>query len=942
MSKINFINLHCHSTYSTFDAIGYPNEYIDSAIENGMSSIALTDHGNMSALPHQIFYSKKLKSEGKIFKPIFGIESYFIPSVSDWKILKQSLSENKKQKAKEEDEYAGTVVEDEVESKRKKINPLNKRSHLVLLAQNKKGLSNLFKLVSESFKPGNFYKFPRMDYELLEKYNEGIIALSACLGGKLAGDYFDNKENGIDACLQAMRVTTERMMHIFDNGRWFGELQWNAIPEQHEVNQLIIQLSKEYDFKLVSTADCHYPKQHLWKDRMLYKYLRPNTHSKNAFLAKNAEIKTLPTSVDEIGYELYPKNGNQMMDAYEKYSSFVGAKYDTDVVLESILNTHEIVFGMVEDFSLDMEVQLPDFVVPKGKSDNEALREKTYEGFNRINFVSEEQKELYKKRIETELGVVEDRKFSRYFLTMKAIADKSNAIQLTGTGRGSAAGSLVSYLLNITQVDPIRWNLMFERFLRSDSTDYPDIDTDHASNEKIKQALVEMWGEDNVVSISNWNTLQLKSLIKDISKFYNIPFQEVNLVTIAMMKEATPKAKAIKGMSAGVYTPTFDEVMEHSKTLQNFLQQYPTVKTHVHNLMNQIRSCSRHAAGVLISSNLPSRMPLIYSGGVRQSPWSEGQNIRHLEPLGFIKFDILGLGTLRMFENAIKQVLKKENNQEPSFDDIKNFYITKLHPDVIDFDDQKVYKNVFHKGKWCGVFQFDSSSGMQSFTKKVKPKNLEELSILNATWRPAILEAKVHTKFLETRKNPEKVFYENDIFKEVLSSTNGFLIYQEQLATLAHKLGKDISLNDANLLRKVLTKKGTGKETEVKNKFHDKFIEGCIEKEISNESAEKWWQDMVAFNGYAFNKCIHGSSLVETREGKKEIKDVKIGEEVNSINGFVKIKSVYQNGKKKLYKIKTASGKTLTCTFDHKLQTCEGMKTLEEIISRKLKVVVKN
>ena len=295
-----------------------------------------------------------------------------------------------------------------------------------------------------------------------------------------------------------------------------------------------------------------------------------------------------------------------------------------------------------------------------------------------------------------------------------------------------------------------------------------------------------------------------------------------------------------------------------------------------------------------------------------------------------------------MFENAIKQVLKKENNQEPSFDDIKNFYITKLHPDVIDFDDQKVYKNVFHKGKWCGVFQFDSSSGMQSFTKKVKPKNLEELSILNATWRPAILEAKVHTKFLETRKNPEKVFYENDIFKEVLSSTNGFLIYQEQLATLAHKLGKDISLNDANLLRKVLTKKGTGKETEVKNKFHDKFIEGCIEKEISNESAEKWWQDMVAFNGYAFNKCIHGSSLVETREGKKEIKDVKIGEEVNSINGFVKIKSVYQNGKKKLYKIKTASGKTLTCTFDHKLQTCEGMKTLEEIISRKLKVVVKN
>ena len=216
-------------------------------------------------------------------------------------------------------------------------------------------------------------------------------------------------------------------------------------------------------------------------------------------------------------------------------------------------------------------------------------------------------------------------------------------MMLTGPGRGSAAGSLVAYALNITQVDPIKNGLLFSRFLRSDATDYPDIDYVVSDSMALKDKLVEMWGEDCVAPISNWNTLQLKSLIKDISKLYGIPFTEVNTVTSVMIREATPEAKRKHGIKAGVYAPTWEEVIEFSPTLRDYLNRHPDVRTHVEGLVGQVRSCSRHAGGVVIAENLDQSMPLINSGGVRQAPWSEGQNVRHLEPMGFIKFDLLGL-----------------------------------------------------------------------------------------------------------------------------------------------------------------------------------------------------------------------------------------------------------------------------------------------------------
>ena len=848
MSKIPFVGLHAHSVAgSIFDGLGYPQEHMDYAYSNGMDALALTDHGNMNGLAYQIMHAKKMKAEGKDFKPIFGCEAYFIPSVSEWRDEYDRIMQDKKAaRAAKKEASSGATVEDEEASKKAVRNILNRRRHLVLLAQNQKGLNNLFKLISESYQPENFYRYPRIDFDLLEKYNEGIIASSACLGGVYAGCYWENRDKGPEAVLEAMRGTTRRMQSIFGD-RWYGELQWNNIPEQHELNKHIIQIAKEFDLELISTADSHYPNPDAWKDRELYKRL--------GWLGKGrpswAGDGELPIDVDEIGYELYPKNGDQMWESYKNYSEQCGAEYDDQLVYDSLTTTHFIAHERIESFMPDNTVRLPDFVIPIGETADSALNKFCFEGLRSKGLHENEE---YTSRLEHELSVIADRGFSKYFLTMNEIATITNEVMLTGPGRGSAAGSLVAYALDITQVDPLKYGLQFARFLRADATDYPDIDYDVAEPMELKELLVKKWGNDVVAPISNWNTLQLKSLIKDISKLYDIPFQEVNAVTGKMMFEATTAAKKKHGIKAGVYVPTFEEVKEFSSTLQMFLRKYPQVAVHVDTLYGQVRSCSRHAGGVVIAENLDYHMPLISSKDVRQTPWSEGQNVRHLEPMGFIKFDLLGLSTLRMIEGAIGHVLKRyEGIEEPSFKDVMSYYNKKLHPDVIDFDDQKVYKSVFQAGKWAGVFQF-TESGAQNLCKQVKPTNLIDISAITSIFRPGPLSANVDKDFVKTRGNAGMVRYINDVHREVTEETNGFLIFQEQIAMLAHKLGKDLSLDEGNMLRKVLTKKGTGKAAKVKMALHGKFVTGCVEKGMKQAEAERLWQTFEYFSGYGFNK----------------------------------------------------------------------------------------
>ena len=382
-SKIKFVGLHAHSVAgSIFDAIGFPNDHMDFAYENGCEALALTDHGNMNGLAYQVLHAKKMKQEGKDFKPIFGCEAYFIPSIEEWQEeYTKAMEDKKRARAVKKDAASGATVEDEGASK-KTQDILRRRRHLVLLAQNQTGLNNLFKLVSESYKAENFYRYPRIDYALLKKYNEGIIAASACLGGVYAGNFWENREESPEAVLDAMRDTTKRMVDIFGD-RWYAEIQWNNIEAQHELNQYVIQVAQEQGVKLITTADSHYPNPTAWKDRELYKRLGWLGKGRPSWADEESQ---LPDGVEEIGYELYPKNGDQIWESYKQYSESCGFEYDDDVVLSSIEETHRIAFDRIESFMPDNTVRLPEFVVPAGFTATQALVNYALEGLKEKDY----------------------------------------------------------------------------------------------------------------------------------------------------------------------------------------------------------------------------------------------------------------------------------------------------------------------------------------------------------------------------------------------------------------------------------------------------------------------------------------------------------------------------------------------------------------------------
>ena len=845
-SKIPFVGLHAHSVAgSVFDGFGYPQEHMDFAYQNGMNALALTDHGNMNGLSYQILHAKKMKAEGKSFKPVFGVEAYFVDSIKAWKEEYEKVKLDKKKARKVINDTDKVEAEDEGASKSKSKSKINSYGHLVLLATNQTGLNNIFKIVSDSHQGDSFYRKPRLDYNMLKKHGEGVIASSACLGGVYAQDYWNNREAGPEFVLKAMRTTTRHMIDCLGD-RWYGELQWNNVPAQHELNKFVIQMHEEFGIELISTADSHYPSAEAWKDRELYKRLGWLGKSKTPDYLKSE----LPIDIDEMGMELYPKNGDQMWESYKKYSEECGFSYDDDLVYDSLVKTHWIANERIEDFMPDDTVRLPGFVVPDGETGEQTLVKESISGMRKLGFSDNQ---VYVDRLKHELTVINSRGFSKYFLTMKAISDTANQHMLSGPGRGSAAGSLVSYVLGITQVDPIKYGLLFSRFLRSDATDYPDIDYDVSDAFGLKEILAKEWGETTVVPISNFNTLQLRSLIKDIGKFYKVPWAEVNVVTGNMVKEATPKAKLENGIKAGLYIPTFEEVMKYSESLINFLNKYPHIKTHVEALVGQVRSTSRHAGGVVIGEDLDKHMPLICSGGVIQTPWSEGQNVRHLEPLGYIKFDLLGLSTLEMIQSAVGHVLKRHHGAvNPGFEDVKKYYDTVLHPDVLDLNDQEVYRNVFHKGKFAGIFQF-TNSGAQRLSTNSKPTDIIDISAITSIYRPGPLGAGVDKAYVKAKKN-KTASYLIDAVEEVTKETYGFLIFQEQIALLAHKLGDGVSLEEGNKLRKLLTKKGTGKGAAEKEKIRQKFIKGCGDKSIPLDTANSLWQNFEYFSGYGFNK----------------------------------------------------------------------------------------
>lgn len=381
--------------------------------------------------------------------------------------------------------------------------------------------------------------------------------------------------------------------------------------------------------------------------------------------------------------------------------------------------------------------------------------------------------------------------------------------------------------------------------------------SDTSDRSRMIELLVEVFGQDSVAPISTYGQLQLKSLIKDLGRLYSVDFEDLNKRTALIEKEALAGArKNIPGFDRGVWVLTYEQAEEYSPTFNKLVEDFPEIDQHLKVLFKQIKSTGKHAGGVILSDNIPENMPLIKSGGALQTPWTDGVNFRHLEGFGFLKFDFLGVGTLRMLQEATKRVMIKEGSPNPSFKEIKEWYNSRLAPDNCEYDDQKVYENVFWNKNYAATFQYVSSD-VQEFASQFKPSSLEDLSIITSIFRPGPLSAHVDKEVLEAKLHPENQKYKHPLLREVLGTTYSKIVYQEQLQLIYHKLG-GVPLDETDYVRKAFTKKeisGKEKADAEKLRLKQEFIDLCKKNNnISEIVSTSVFADIEKMAAYSFNK----------------------------------------------------------------------------------------
>lgn len=952
------------------DCVGLPQDHIDFVLENEMDAWAMTDHGNLSGYCHAFLHEQDLKKKGRDFKFIPGVEFYLHPDLAEWRQAKSDAEQVKAIKKKGaamavaaglsltgDDAVEGTDgVENEAASKTNKwLNPVNKRHHLVVLAKTSRGLKNLFTLVSRSSKEG-FYKFPRIDYRMLKEHGEDLIVSTACCAGNLSYDVLSSYpdiawddlgpiEAGTardDEVQAKLKNSLDRLVDAVGQENVFVEIQFNALKPQHLINRHLMKLAKDEGMPLVATADSHYCRPDYWQSREIYKKLGWLNYEKY-------DPGMIPQSVDELKCELYPKNASQMWDSYRKYCAGFDF-YDDQTVCDAIERTHDIAHQLIGDVSPDRAVKLPAFVVPKDRDEHDVLVELCREGMVRLGL---DGKPEYEARLEHELGVIKLREAERYFLTMKAIIDIAWEHMIVGPGRGSSAGSLVCYCLNITQIDPLRYGLLFERFLAPARKELPDVDSDFADRDGLVTLLKERFGTDNVIPISNFNTFKLNSLVRDLSRFYGLPHDEVN----RMMKQADNEVRKkvlVKGTDKNTYEMTLEQALEHSTVFRDFIEEHPVLGKHINVLLKQNKTIGRHAGGVLISDRILEQMPVISVRGELQSPWSEGVTVKHLHEFGWCKFDLLGLDTLRIIQRTVERILEDQGVVKPTFAQVKAWYDEHLHPSKLDLDDQHVYDYVYGQGNCAGTFQM-TSPGAKRLFKQGKPKNVIDIAALTSIFRPGPLAIDADKAYIRAKSDPAAVVYDHPLIEEVLGVTYGLLVFQEQMVKLGAKVG-GLSPVDCDRLRKALGKKqasGEDKRLKEVDDLKALFVKGAVERGFTIEKAERLFKDMAYQSGYSFNaSCTLDTEVVtvssEGIECVKRMDEVRPGDmllsrdEMTGERLTVRAKALHRHGVKQVFEVKLTTGQTVRCSKEHKFRVKETgeMLPLYEIVAQGLSIVL--
>lgn len=808
----DFVHLHVHTEYSLLDGATRINDIFQRCDELNMPAVAITDHGNMygaldfvkaaihhtdpGADPYEFIAQRR---PFKV-KPIIGCELYVTENMN----VKQS--------------YGGKMP---------------KFNHLILLAKNETGYKNLIKLVSDGYTRGLYYK-PRVDFDLISKHAEGIVCLSACLAGELP-----------QACLAGDMALAEKVIDRYNalfGEDYYIEIQDHNIADQKRILPLLVSLARKKGVKIVATNDVHYLNK---EDSLMQKVLQCISFRRTLDL--ETELKEqqqeVGDTVNEDGYfptrEFYLKSGDEMRDVFP-------------TLPEALKNTLEIA-DKCECYFFRKEPLNPFYVPEDGSTPEEFIRKLTYDGLKKkYGTVTKE----ISDRAEYELGVISNMHFVEYFLVVWDYIHWSETHGVpVGPGRGSGVGSIVAYAIGITKVDPLKYNLFFERFLNPERVSNPDFDVDFCveGRERTVEYVVEKYGRENTAQIVTFGTMASKAAIKDVARVFNMPFDTVNSITKLMPKMM---GKNHIGHILGLLPPLKKDENPVVPELKEMYETDPQLKNILDMAMKiegMPRQTGMHAAGVIICRDpIDEHIPLAKS--------SEGYvvtqfNMIECEELGLLKMDFLGLRTVTDITKTL-EIIKKTRGVDIDF--YNNF----------SYDDQGVFEMVGN-GDTHAVFQLESE-GMKKFMRELKPSSLEDIIAGISLYRPGPMD-KI-PEYIYNKKHPDEIKYDHPLCEPILNVTYGIMVYQEQVMKLVQSLG-GYSMGRADIVRRIMSKKKAKAMAEEREIFihglhTDKLnIPGAIATGVSEKVANKIFDDMTQFASYAFNKshaCAYGYLSYQT------------------------------------------------------------------------------
>ncbi|MGC2402872.1 MAG: DNA polymerase III subunit alpha, partial [Acidobacteriaceae bacterium] len=755
-----FTHLHLHTDYSLLDGACDVEKLVAHVDKIGQKAVAITDHGNIYGAVH---FFDAAKERG--IKPILGCELYICP---------------------EEDHRATPDKE-------------NKYNHLLVLAENEEGYRNLVRITSEASLHG-FYRKPRVSKNYLAKHAEGLIGFSGCLAGEVCQKLMDGK-------YEAAKATASQYQEIFGRGNFFLEIQDQGLELEKKIHADLFRMEKDLDIPLVATNDSHYlcEDDHHAHEVLLCVQTADSIHNPKRFKFDSDQFYVKSAAEMERLFSHAPEVVSRTMQFAER----CGFK------LSKVTNP------------------FPEFAVPPGHTIDSYFAEVCRSGFRKrldttIRVLGERglrRREIsdYEQRLEREIDCIQQMKFSGYFLIVWDFIKYAREVNIpVGPGRGSAAGSLVSYAMEITDIDPLQNELLFERFLNPERVSMPDIDIDFCMNRRgeVIEYVTRKYGREQVAQIITFNTMAARAAIKDVGRSLDLPYGEVDRI-----------AKMIPAI-IGV---TIDKALQDSPQLQEAYEKEPPVKELVdtaRKLEGLVRGAGVHAAGVVIAPQpLTELVPVCRS---KNEEIVTAYDMKAVEKLGLLKMDFLGLTTLTVIDDALILIERKLGK--------------KLDMSLIALDDAETYEKVFHRALTSGVFQFESG-GMRDVLRRYKPSSVEDLTALNALYRPGPIQGGMIDDFIERKWGRKTVAYELPELETILKETLGVIVYQEQVMQIANVLA-GYSLGEADLLRRAMGKKNL----EEMAKQRDRFVQGAIARKHPKDKAVHIFDLMEQFAGYGFNK----------------------------------------------------------------------------------------